>query len=99
MKVLEEGNGRLFTDPDPDKAREFFRHKSRKLENKLMPLKTAIEKFVHDGDYLAIGGFGANRTPIAACHEILRQGRKHMGFAGHTSTHDFEILCTAPRRF
>ncbi len=93
MKVLEEGNGRLFTDPDPDKAREFFRHKSRKLENKLMPLKTAIEKFVHDGDYLAIGGFGANRTPIAACHEILRQGRKHMGFAGHTSTHDFEILC------
>ena len=93
MKVLEEGKGRLFTDPDPDKAREFFRNKSRKLENKLMPLKTAIEKFVHDGEYLAIGGFGANRTPIAACHEILRQGRKHMGFAGHTSTHDFQILC------
>ena len=92
MVVLEEGKGRLFTDPDPDKARDFFRKKSRKMANKLMSLKEAIEKFVHDGDYLAIGGFGANRTPIAACHEIVRQGRKNMGFAGHTSTHDFQIL-------
>lgn len=57
-----------------------------------MELKTAIAKFVHDGDYLGIGGFGANRTPVAACHEIVRQGRKNMGFAGHTSTHDMQIL-------
>ncbi len=92
MVVLQEGKGRLFTDPDPDKAREFFRKKSRKMTGKLMSLKKAIEEFVHDGDYLAIGGFGANRTPIAACHEIVRQGRKNMGFAGHTSTHDFQIL-------
>lgn len=92
MIVLEEGKGRLFTDPDPDKAREFFRKKSRKMTGKLMGLKDAVEEFVHDGDYLAIGGFGANRTPIAACHEIVRQGMKNMGFAGHTSTHDFQIL-------
>jgi glutaconate CoA-transferase subunit A len=92
MDILEQGVGELFTDPDPDKARAYFHHKSRKLENKLMPLKEAIEKFVKDGEYLAIGGFGANRAPIAACHEILRQGRKNMGFAGHTSTHDFQIL-------
>lgn len=80
------------TDPDPDNAREFFRKKSRKMVDKVMSLKDAIEKFVHDGEYLAIGGFGAIRTPIAACHEIVRQGRKNMGFAGHTSTHDFEVL-------
>ena len=92
MLVLEEGEGKLFADPDPDKAREFFRKKSRKMTNKLMTLRDAVERFVHDGDYLAIGGFGANRTPIAACHEIVRQGRKNMGFAGHTSTHDFQIL-------
>jgi glutaconate CoA-transferase subunit A len=92
MVTLEEGKGRLLTDPDPDNAREFFRKKSRKMTNKLMSLKKAIEQFIHDGDYLAIGGFGANRTPIAACHEIVRQGRKNMGFAGHTSTHDFQIL-------
>ena len=62
------------------------------MTNKLTSLKRALEEFVHDGDYLAIGGFGANRTPVAACHEIVRQGRKDMGFAGHTSTHDFQIL-------
>jgi glutaconate CoA-transferase subunit A len=90
--VLEEGKGRLFTDPDPDKAREFFRKKSREMKSKVMSLNEAIAKFVHDGDYLAVGGFGANRTPIAACHEIVRQGRKNMAFAGKTATHDFQIL-------
>jgi len=92
VDVIEEGVGRLLTDPDPDNAREFFRKKSRKMVDKVMSLKDAIKKFVHDGEYLAIGGFGAIRTPIAACHEIVRQGRKNMGFAGHTSTHDFEVL-------
>jgi glutaconate CoA-transferase subunit A len=90
--VLEEGKGRLFTDPDPDKAREFFRKKSRKMKSKVMSLNEATAKFVHDGDYLAVGGFGANRTPIAACHEIVRQGRENMAFAGKTATHDFQIL-------
>lgn len=93
MNIIKKGAGELFTDPDPDHAREFFRDKSRRMVNKAMPLSKAIETFVHDGDYLALGGFGGNRAPIAACHEILRQGRKNMGFAGHTTTHDFEILC------
>jgi glutaconate CoA-transferase subunit A len=92
VDVLEQGQGPLFSDPDPDTARAFFRTKSRKAVNKLMPLSDAIAAFVHDGEYLAIGGFGANRTPIAACHEIVRQGRKNMGFAGHTATHDMQIL-------
>jgi glutaconate CoA-transferase subunit A len=92
VRVLKEVEGRLFTDPDPDKARDFFREKSRKMTSKLMTLSQTISEFVRDGDYLAIGGFGANRTPIAACHEIVRQGRKNMGFAGHTSTHDSQIL-------
>lgn len=92
MDVIEEGIGKVFTDPDADNARAFFRTKPRSQTNKLMSLKDAVAKYVHDGEYLAIGGFGANRTPIAACHEIVRQGRKNMAFAGHTSTHDFQIL-------
>lgn len=92
MEVIEQGKGMLFSNPDPDAARAFFRTKSRKAENKLMDLSEAIAGFVHDEDYLVIGGFGANRTPIAACHEIVRQGRKNMGFAGHTATHDMQIL-------
>lgn len=92
MEVLEQGIGKIFTDPDADKAREFFRKKNRKLESKLMTVKEAVEKFVHDGDYLALGGFGANRIPTAVAHEIVRQGKKNLAFAGHTSTHDFQIL-------
>lgn len=92
MEILEKGLGELFTDPDPDNARTFFRRKNRKLVNKLMTLKEAVNTYVNDGDYLGIGGFGANRTPISACHEIVRQGKKRMGFAGHTSTHDMQIL-------
>jgi glutaconate CoA-transferase subunit A len=93
VEVIDQGIGKVFTDPDADKARAFFRTKNRKLESKVMSIKEAVEKFVHDGDYLTLGGFGANRAPIAAAHEIMRQGRKNMGFAGHTSTHDFQILC------
>lgn len=92
MDIIDQGTGKLFSDPDPDAARTFFRTKNRKMENKVMDLKDAVAKFVHDGEYLAIGGFGANRTPVAACHEIVRQGLKNMGFAGHTATHDMEIL-------
>ncbi|MGD8834184.1 MAG: CoA-transferase [Desulfobacteraceae bacterium] len=92
MEIIEQGQGALFSDPDPDTARAFFRTKSRKAVNKVMDLGEAVAKFVHDTEYLAIGGFGANRTPIAACHEIVRQGRKNMGFAGHTATHDMQIL-------
>ncbi|MDQ7823988.1 MAG: CoA-transferase [Candidatus Eremiobacteraeota bacterium] len=91
-EVIESGQGPLFAEPDADKAREFFRKKKRSLYHKVMSVKEAVSLFVHDGDYLAIGGFGANRIPTAVCHEIVRQGRKNMGFAGHTSTHDFQIL-------
>jgi glutaconate CoA-transferase, subunit A len=93
MKVLDEGINPLFMDPDPDKAREFFRGKSRAMVDKRMSDKEAVERFVPDGCYLAIGGFGANRIPNSIVHEIVRQRRKNLGFMGHTSTHDFEVLC------
>ncbi len=92
MNVLKRGKGPIFTDPDPDAIRAFFRQKTRIKKDKTMSLKQAVATFVHDGDYLGIGGFGANRTPVAACHEILRQEKKNLGFAGHTSTHDMQIL-------
>ncbi len=92
MEVLDQGINPIFTDPDPDKAREFFRQKSRAMVDKRMDAKEAVEKFVHDGDYFAAGGFGANRIPSMIIHEIMRQRKKDLGFLGHTSTHDFELL-------
>lgn len=85
--------GRLFSDPSANAAREFFRTKPRALRDKLMSVADAVRELVRDGDYLAIGGFGADRIPTAAVHEIVRQRKQNLSFAGHTATHDFQILC------
>jgi glutaconate CoA-transferase subunit A len=89
---LKQGQNEIFADPDADKAREFFRHKSRALAKKVTTAREAVKNLLKDGDYIAIGGFGANRIPTAILHEICRQGKKNLAFAGHTSTHDMQIL-------
>ena len=86
------GRGPLFSDPDPDRARAFFRSKRVALSEKVMSVDQAVSTFVHDGDYLASGGFGTNRIATALLHEVLRQEKRGLSFAGHTTTHDFEIL-------
>lgn len=93
MNAMDKGANPLFMDPDPDKAREFFARKSRAMTDKRMTEKEAVERFIPDGCFLAIGGFGANRIPTAVIHEILRAHRRNLGFFGHTSTHDFQLLC------
>ena len=93
MTSLQRGQGVLFSDPSSEAAREAFRCKPRAAVDKLMTVSEAVARFVHDGDYLAIGGFGVNRIPTAVVHEILRQQRQNLRFAGHTSTHDFQLLC------
>jgi glutaconate CoA-transferase, subunit A len=90
---IPQPEGRLFTDPDPDAAREVFAAQPRALADKRMTVREAVSRYVRDGDYLAIGGFGVNRIPTAVVHEILRQRKQNLSFAGHTSTHDFQLLC------
>lgn len=84
--------GELFSDPDVNAARESFKHKARTLTNKLMSVSDAVSHFIHDGDYLASGGFGGVRICTAILHEIVRQRKKNLGLSGHTATHDFQIL-------
>src|SRR5215831_4101979 len=93
MDSLPHGEGPLFTDPSADRAREFFATKPRALVDKVTTVATAVARLVKDGDYLAVGGFGADRLPTAVVHEILRQGKQNLGLAGHTATHDFQVLC------
>jgi glutaconate CoA-transferase subunit A len=92
MDHLASGTGPLFANPDADAARAFFRKKQRSLTNKIMSVKEAVSRFVQDGDYLASGGFGTNRIATAVLHEILRQKKRNLSLAGHTATHDFQIL-------
>ncbi len=93
MDPLSQGEGRLFGDPSADHARAWFAAKSRAQSDKLTTVADAVARLVHDRDYLAIGGFGAARLPTAVVHEIVRQGKQDLAFAGHTATHDFQILC------
>jgi len=45
--------------------------------SKLMTMKEAVAKFVHDGDTAYLAGF-THLIPFAAGHEIIRQGRKDL---------------------
>jgi glutaconate CoA-transferase subunit A len=87
------GEGPLYADPSANKAREFFRARPRGLTDKVTDVADAVRRLVADGGYLAIGGFGGARIPTAVCHEIVRQGKQNLTVAGHTATHDFQILC------
>jgi glutaconate CoA-transferase subunit A len=87
-----EGRGRIFTEVDPDLLRHYFRGKPKKMVSKLTTVKEAVSSLINDGDYIAVGGFGGVRIPTAVLHEIVRQGKKNLGFSGHTATHDCQIL-------
>lgn len=87
-----EGRGKIFTEVDPDLLRDYFRHKPKKMVSKLTTVKEAVSTLINDGDYIAVGGFGGVRIPTAVLHEIVRQGKKNLGFSGHTATHDCQIL-------
>jgi glutaconate CoA-transferase, subunit A len=93
MDILSQGTGALYSDPSANRAREHFATKPRALIDKVTTVPEAVARLVHDGDYLAIGGFGCVRIPTAIVHEILRQAKQDLRFAGHTATHDFQILC------
>ncbi len=83
----------LFSDPSSSAARAAFADKARALIDKVCTVAEAVNRLVHDGDYFVSGGFGSNRIPAAVIHEILRQRKQNLRFAGHTTTHDFELLC------
>src|SRR5436305_8216501 len=97
MDFLPQGDGPLYTDPSANAARAFFATKPRALTDKLTTVAEAVRRFIPDGCYLAVGGFGCDRIPTAVLHEILRQGKQELSLAGHTATHDFQVLCAGNR--
>ena len=93
MEVLSEGKGELIGWHDPDEAREWvLKNKSRKLEDKTMSVKEAVSRFIHDGDFIASGGFGHTRVSMAIIYEIIRQGKRNLIMAGKTAVHDLDVL-------
>ena len=93
MEILQEGEGELVGWHDPDENRQWIlANKTRELVDKRMTVKQAVETFVHDGDYLAVGGFGHVRTPMALVYEIVRQRKRNLTMAGKTAVHDIDVL-------
>jgi len=76
MKILEEGTGKLVGWHDPDENREWMAKRSRALVDKVMSLPSAVEKYVDDGDVIAMGGFGHIRVSMAGIFEMIRQKKK-----------------------
>jgi acyl CoA:acetate/3-ketoacid CoA transferase alpha subunit len=96
IEILAEGQGELLGWRDPDENRAWVRdNKSRALVDKRLSVREAVERFVHDGDYVAIGGFGHIRVPMALIYEIARQRRRELAVAGKTAVHDIDVLIGA----
>src|SRR5260370_38689855 len=91
MDSLPQGTGQLFTDPSANQARESFAKKPRALTDKVTTVADAVARLLHDGDYLAIGGFRTERSPPPVLHEILPPGQHNLRPARHTPPHHFPL--------
>ncbi len=63
--------------------------------NKVMSLKEAIKRYVTNGCHISIGGFTLNRNPMAAVHEIIRQGIKNLHLYAHSNGQGVDELIGA----
>ncbi len=62
---------------------------------KVMDLSTAVDRFVHNGCHISIGGFTVNRNPMAAVYEIIRQGKKDLHMYAHSNGQGMDELAGA----
>ncbi len=65
------------------------------MEERLLSLQEAVSRYVHDGDVVAVGGVGRNRSPMALVREIVRQGKKDLHIVGREKGMDFDMLIGA----
>ena len=96
IEILEEGSGKIFSKITPNEFREHMKEKVKNAwRDKRTNIKAAIRQFVHDGDYLTMGGVSFVRLSMAAVHEIIRQKKKNLNLAAGTRTYDFNLLFDA----
>jgi len=96
IKISDEGIGKLIGWFDPDENRHWvMKNKSRELIDKRISEKEAVQKFVRDKDFIAMGGFGHVRVPMSIIYEIIRQKKRKLNMAGKTAVHDLDLLVGA----
>jgi glutaconate CoA-transferase, subunit A len=62
------------------------------MGGKILPLRDAIQKFVGDGDTIALGGWVITRCAVAAVHELIRQRKKSLTVCQGLSGFDTDLL-------
>ena len=83
MEIIANGRGELIQPPDLEAFREWNRtQKSRKLIDKLMTEREAVEKFVFDGCYIGTELYGTVRCPMSITREVVRQRKKDLRVCG-----------------
>ena len=82
MRVIRSGVGPLIQPPDVNAFRDLNRQKPKGLVDKRMTEAEAVERFVHDRDYIGTELYGTVRCPMSLVREIIRQGRKDLRVAG-----------------
>jgi 3-oxoacid CoA-transferase subunit A/glutaconate CoA-transferase subunit A len=96
MEVVSRGEGELLGWHDPDVERAWIRaNKPRRMTDKRMDVGDAVSRFVSDGNYLAMGGFGHVRISMAAIYEIIRQRKRNLTLGGKTAVHDCDLLVSS----
>lgn len=61
-------------------------------QGKIMTLNDAVNRYVHDNDFIALGGCTTNRKPFAVVSEIIRQGIKNLYIHGGNAGGDSDML-------
>ena len=96
FEILDQGCGELIGWHDPDENRRWvLENKPRDLRDKRMTPAEAVEKFIPDGSFLAVGGFGHIRVPMAIIYEVIRQRKRSLVLAGKTAVHDADLMIAA----
>ncbi|MCS6769892.1 MAG: CoA transferase subunit A [Candidatus Caldarchaeum sp.] len=72
--------------------RRKIEEKDKSLRPKVMTLKEAVSRFVFDGAVVALGGCLYSRTPMAAVHEVLRQGFKNLTLVRNLAGYEVDLL-------
>ena len=65
------------------------------LDGKLMTVGQAVERFVHDGDQICVGGFTITRNPMASTYEIARRRIKDLHLVAHSNGQALDVLVGA----
>ncbi len=64
-------------------------------KDKTTSLSEAVDKFVHSGCHMSIGGFTINRNPMAAVYEIIRKKISNIHLYAHSNGHGVDELIGA----